>query len=143
MSFRKFVCVIIIVGAALAGCASGGPAATAEGGMDGVYEGLFSEGFEVSMFEPCDANERWWLTGFDTSLRSFLERKEELRRDYIEANEIVSAGYVAPLFYLRLKGGVSDVGEFGHMGAYQRQIVLREVVELRIATVEDSRRCSS
>lgn len=88
---------------------------------EGVYEGFLAFGFETSSFVPCATEENWWVI----------------------PNQQTSDGYTAvsqqpyQAVFARLKGDVSEVGTFGHLGQYNREFTIREVVEIRPAGAED------
>ena len=108
---------------------------------DNVQRGLFSEGFEMASFEPCGQQERWWLQSFGGEEDPFWAEVWRLRDVYIAENNIKSAGYVSPVYYVEGRGTLSQKGQYGHMGWYQRQFFLTEVVEIRVATAEDAAGC--
>lgn len=76
--------------------------------------GIYESGFEVDAFRPCNEDEAWWVA-----------EGEELRRRY---RETVTRDY-QPV-YVVVRGEVGPRGAFGHMGAYDRELRVREVVEL-------------
>lgn len=86
---------------------------------DSEYEGIVTLGFEVVSFAPCRGSEQWWMTGGDGF--------EELQSRY---NGLTNLPY-EPV-YAVLKGERSGRGEYGHLGAYQREFEVREVVEVRL-----------
>lgn len=86
------------------------------------YEGFYTWGFEVNGFEPCGSTESWWVTEGDLHTR------------YGQ----VSTGEYQPVF-VRLEGEVGPEGRYGHMGAYTREIAVREVVEMRPVRDADCR----
>lgn len=79
-----------------------------------VYEGFYAWGFEVSSFQPCENDESWWVTGGDLTSRY----REIATQDY------------QPVFVV-LAGEAGPPGSYGHMGAYSREIAVREVLEMR------------
>jgi hypothetical protein len=89
-------------------------------GADHVWEGLYSSGFEVSAFSPCGSDESWWVEGGDIANRYQTLGVEPYERVYV-----------------RLKGEVSDVGKFGHLGVYERAFTVTKVLEIRRAEPED------
>lgn len=84
-------------------------------GDDGeYYVGFYSWGFEVSSFSPCGSEEKWWTNGSD-----LVERYIML--DVDEYEEV----------FVRLKGTRSELGEYGHLGEYDREFEVTEVLEIR------------
>lgn len=102
----------------LAGCAgvSTGPGET-------ELRGHYSWGFEVSSFQPCGAEESWWVAA-----------DAGLGQRYLE---ITTRQY--DRVYVELRGEVGPEGKFGHLGAYPRELNVREVVEVRAAGANDCR----
>lgn len=85
-----------------------------------TFEGHYVTGLETSAFTPCDsayADERWWITA-DSAAWATLQR---------------GAGTTAPetgefrRSYLKVRGGLSDTGSYGHLGAYDRRLRVTEV----------------
>lgn len=85
-----------------------------------VHEGRFASGFETSAFYPCEVDEQWWVHA-DSAAWAKLHAPPA-RRD--------TAGYLEAVAFVRLRGEVSPPGEYGHMGAYQREFQVSEVVEI-------------
>ena len=79
-----------------------------------VQMGFFSWGFEASAFTPCGSDERWWTGGAD-----LVQRYNALG---VEPYEEV---------YVRLRGKLSGIGKYGHLGTYNRQFDVTEVLEIR------------
>ena len=88
---------------------------------DWVYDGFLAFGFETSSFVPCNSEENWWVI----------------------PNQQTSDGYTAvsqqpyQAVFARLKGDVSESGMYGHLGQYDREFTVREVVEIRPAGAGD------
>ncbi len=100
------------------------------GGEAKNYVGHWSMAFEISVFTPCGTREVWWLwPPEDLS-------QERLRLLREKASEADAASGQTRLF-LRCRGRLSDVGHFGHLGAYERQLVLEEIVDLRPSDAGD------
>lgn len=83
--------------------------------------GFYTWGFEVSAFQECGSDESWWV-GADAGLG---QRHRELQ-----------TGQYQPI-YVVIDGEVSVRGQFGHLGAYDRQIDVSRVVEARQVRQED------
>jgi hypothetical protein len=79
-----------------------------------LYTGFYSLGFEVSAFTPCGSEEKWWTGGAE-----LVERYRDLNVE--QYREV----------FVRLRGNVSEEGNYGHLGAYNRQFEVSEVVEIR------------
>lgn len=88
----------------LAGC--GGGSDSNGGGT--VYRGRFAQGFEMSSFVPCDGEEDWWAVG------NLQPITREAPYDY------------SPV-YVEVTGAVTEPGRYGHLGAYDRELNIREV----------------
>jgi|SRR5690606_9374458 hypothetical protein len=82
-----------------------------------IHAGYYTEGFETREFRPLSvAEERWWVEG---SLPcAFLAFNQELNAPWHRV-------------YVELEGSVSPLGQFGHMGAYQRKLFVSRVVSCR------------
>jgi hypothetical protein len=85
-----------------------------------LFEGGYAYGFETSAFLPCGLHEQWWVTPANG------EVGEELVRMYnaISDEQFKNA-------YSRLRGKISARGKYGHLGFYEREFVVTEVVDLR------------
>jgi hypothetical protein len=80
----------------------------------GYYE---TDGFESSLFRLKDGpNEHWWLKGsLPCSFLNFdQDRNRPFRRVYVE-----------------IQGNLSPLGQYGHMGFYQREISVTHMVSCR------------
>jgi hypothetical protein len=75
---------------------------------EGVFRGTYTHRFEVSRFVPEGTEEEWWLSGRAIN-RSDLAFKQT---------------------FLVVCGKLSDPGEYGHFGAYDRELVVEEVLEV-------------
>jgi hypothetical protein len=82
--------------------------------------GRVTFGFEESGFRPCNTDEQWWIVGSDDTIIEFQERWGELGLDWYQHA------------YAEIRGSRSDRGEYGHLGAYQREIDVREILEVRL-----------
>ena len=76
---------------------------------------MYESGFEMSSFRRCDTDERWWVTG-----------GSDIDARY---RQVAAADY-EPVF-VRLTGVTSATGEFGHLGAYRREIEVTRIIEIR------------
>ncbi len=95
----------------------------------GVYEGVYSQGFEGGTFEPCGRSERWLIIpGDSTAMQIFVER----------VVDVVTAGN-NPL-YARLRGTPGPQGEYLiNFNIYERQFELSEILDVRALQANDCR----
>jgi hypothetical protein len=85
------------------------------------FTGHYSQGFEVDSFRPCGSEESWWVTQGD-----------ELRARY----RALAPGPYEEV-YVEVRGHAGPTGEFGHLGAYDRELAAGEVVTIRPAADRD------
>jgi hypothetical protein len=88
------------------------------GGEPKDYAGTFTYGFEVIAFKPCTSGEVWWLNGDVAAMI-------ELRTRYTALTKTMQPVHV------QLRGLVSERGIYGHLGGYQREFYLQDVLEVR------------
>ncbi len=88
------------------------------GGRDS-YVGTVSFGFEVSSFRPCGGSEQWWFTGGEVLV--------DLQAMYND----LGVNWYEPV-YAELRGEPGGRGEFGHLGAYQREFRISDILEVRL-----------
>jgi hypothetical protein len=82
------------------------------------YDGYYRSGFESSSFHPDGVREQWWLKGTITC--SGLNVGPDIQ------------GFPASNWVrLSVQGTLSDVGAYGHMGAYQRELSVQQVLSCR------------
>ncbi len=93
-------------------------ATSAPSGEPKDYAGTFRYGFEVISFEPCNSDEVWWLNGDAVPMALLRTRYEALTKK------------MEPV-YVQLRGLISERGFYGHMGGYQREFYLQDVLEVR------------
>jgi hypothetical protein len=92
-----------------------------------TYSGIYLHGFEASMFIPSSVTEYWWIAE-DPSLLSGLR----------EIPVTKTAGFSdARYMHLIIKGRVSELGVWGHLGAGQRELVVSEVLDIEPATLDE------
>lgn len=93
-----------------------------------LFEGFYGFGFETSAFTPCGVKEQWWVTPAND------EVGQELVRAY---NATTSTQNRA--VYARLRGKISANGTYGHLGMYNREFIVSEIVDLRAQQEGDCR----
>ena len=84
------------------------------------YVGCIAIGFETLMFNPVTLrhDEAWWVASGPDEL---FEQIESIPVDEHGMRKI----------YVRIKGSISKLGHYGHLGAFDREISIRTVLELR------------
>lgn len=87
-------------------------------GGDRTHTGTYSWGFEVSEFRKCNASDKWWVTG--SAGEELVAKYRSLRNDTMYQQ-----------IYVRLRGTVSETGQYGHLGAYTNEFEVTEVIESR------------
>ena len=107
---------VVICTATISGCSLFG---SKFGGGADSYVGTMSFGFEESAFRPCDRTEQWWIVGGEVVV--------DLQSKYND----FGVNWYEPV-YAELKGDPSNKGEFGHLGAYEREFEVSDVVEVRL-----------
>lgn len=97
------------------------------------FRGEYEIAFERSAFRPCGGTERWWLAVPGDSTRRVLERAL--------ATIDSAAGRPAArrVVYLEIRADTSAVGHYGHLGAYPRQVSVREVVRVAPGSASECR----
>lgn len=114
---REQICTSLVLGLLLGAAACG--SVTAPGVQE--HAGYYESGFEVESFRPCGESQAWWVTG-----------GESLRERY---REIAAAPYER--LYVVVRGTAGPVGRYGHLGSYQRELEVEEVLEIRRALPTD------
>lgn len=91
------------------------------------FEGYYASGFEVSSFVPCGMSEEasygngYWLDG----TADFYDQYSALVQS---SGFDPSAGYLS--VYVRFEGELSLPGSYGHLGAYEREVIVTELLEM-------------
>jgi hypothetical protein len=96
--------------AALPGCATGGA----------TFDGVYAVGFETQAFWSAEGEGPWWVDGRGAAGR----RLENAVRD-------ANAGLPWGTVRVELRGALSDEGEYGHLGAYERRLTVYEVISVQ------------
>lgn len=98
----------------------------APGGQQPVHRGLYASGLETSEFAPCSPEhrgERWWLVADSAAWVRLPDGAAvsgaDPERPWITARALV-----------RVRGTVTGRGEHGHLGVYDREIRVTEVLEV-------------
>jgi hypothetical protein len=82
------------------------------------YAGYYVSSFEKSLFKPVDSTERWWLSGSYSCPNTGIDL---MPRDQ---------GATVPVFLI-VRGKLSAKGRYGHMGAYDRELVVEMTISCR------------
>ncbi len=103
------------------------------GFIDGDAEGFLYFAFEQSDFRPIDSDEIWWVLNSDVVSRHSSKYNEIRKRINIDKN------YDKFAIYAKIKGYFSPESSrgYGHMGRYNREIYIVEVLEIRKSTDND------
>ncbi len=89
--------------------------------VEGEYEGRYTWGFETNAFQPCGIFEEWWVIGEVNQL--------------VDCHDSLSVDQYNPV-HVRVRGTRGPQGVFGHLGGYQREFYVNEI--LVCEPVEDS-----
>ena len=100
----------------------------AEWPASGRFAGCYFFRFEHSDFRPQGSQERWWLGG----------NREEVTSRFVLSNPEVPPRKT-PIFVV-VDGDLSENGHHGHMGLWNRELTVRQVIEVREPREDD--RCS-
>ena len=87
---------------------------------EGKFAGVYTSGFEYSLFVPKGTKEMWWLNGGVPC---------EVAPGSLRAPR--------PVVYIEVLANLSDKGSFGHLGRYGREITPSEFVSCREATADE------
>ncbi len=98
--------------------------------LEKTYEGQFSFGFEQSNFYPCGSNEVWWVIDGE-EYSKLIEEVTALSIGDTSIGDSCQGAYVV------LRGVKSEKGSYGHMGSFDREFRLTEVIDVRCGTLDD------
>lgn len=90
-----------------------------DGYKDTSAKGYYTTRFEVSAFRSCGSSAVWFLRSKDREIATTLQ-------ELIKRSSCKDPTCSYPLF---IKGALSPLGSYGHMGAYPREIVVYEVTQ--------------
>ena len=136
MSNRRPLLIVVVVVVALCACLACALVAVAAflypqrpiiGVSEGEFAGHYTSGFEVASFAPCAGSGPsgpWWLNA-----------APEIR--FYEQYSALLGGTPQPpgayaSVFLRFRGTLSPPGDYGHLGAYEREVMVVEVVEMSV-----------
>lgn len=100
-----------------------------------TFRGRYTNAFEESRLEPCGSNESWWLDGDDADWAPFGSRVVA----FMPGPRTTMVGDRA-VVYVVVRGDTTPRGEYGHLGHYQRELVLRGVDTVRAWRASDCAR---
>jgi hypothetical protein len=95
----------------------------------GEFEGFYTSGFEVASFIPGemigDPNQGvgYWVNGTPELYEQYTALVQSRGSDPI-------SGYIP--VYVRFKGELSPPGNYGHLGAYEREVTVTELLEMSL-----------
>ena len=118
---RSLLLIIVCLLAGISGC---GVIQTSP--PEQTFEGILTYAFEVSSFRPCGSENDSWFTAPAES--GFWEKYQALGP--FQAGEQGTA-YVYTRFTGTLASG--DPNGYGHLGQYQSEVTVKEVLEIRPA----------
>jgi len=131
--------VILILMLPVTACTSNGVIST-----DNIFDGVFLLGFETSEFEPCTNNEAWWLETTAEENTNFYNKVQIVRDDFARRYGAENIGTGIPLFYLSVEGTITQQkGEYGHLGQYDRKIIVSKAINVRQASNHEIQRCAT
>lgn len=92
--------------------------------------GEYTTGAEFSVFEPCKRHTSWWLDFSNDELASKVSAFRETSGEC--ASQSRGQGVSCKVF-LRVRGEVSRIDQFGHLNKYPRIIVVSDILEMSAA----------
>ena len=92
---------------------------------DTIVTGHYTTSFETSSFVPCDEDEQWWvegpaLEGVDNFLRSTRSLPTRAETDPLLDGTV----------FVKWRGSLSALGQYGHMGRYDRLFKAEQLLEI-------------
>ena len=116
-----YLAVLIAISVGCGACSTDVVEPPIEDGPVEEVSGTFSWGWEFSALSPCGISESWWVKGPSSFLEEYSRVSAESGLDV----------------YVKIRGIRSERGSWGHMGAYDRQFRVVELVEIRGRTPDD------
>jgi hypothetical protein len=95
-----------------------------------TFRGQFVWAFEASAFTPCGGTEAWWVSFASEAVAQEVSARVPWP---------IELGAPVQPVYVEWRAERSGRGEYGHMGAYGREIRVTEVLEVRTWTPESCR----
>lgn len=89
------------------------------------FAGHYVSSFEKSLFKPLDSDERWWLSGAYSCPNTGI--------DLLPKDQSATA----PVF-LVVQGKLSAKGKHGHLGMYDRELVVERTIECRLLRASEA-----
>jgi hypothetical protein len=122
MKARHLVCTALLIVFVVFACKAQAPWP-----RSGVFVGYYIHGFEKSDFKPAGTTEHWWLSG---NIKSVA--------DLFIASSKDQSPTTKSAVYLVVRGSLSREGQYGHLGAYKRELLVSEVLEVRETTIDEA-----
>jgi len=117
------VTYLLVLGLASLLCDFDGLSSEQDSNFEAVtVSGIYTGGFEVRSFRPCDSTESWWLADRIVNER-YAERSTRNPDTY---------------WQIQIRALVSPLGKYGHLGGYERCVTR---VELISAVESQSNEC--
>lgn len=92
-----------------------------------TYRGIYKAGFETSRFIPDGKEEHWWITAKDPEIGKRLFTLEKT----LTPDQVKKVGRLATA-RLEAEGVVSELGQYGSLGAYQREFEVTKIISLTL-----------
>ena len=123
---RKFSILLLALFLLLMGCEKQTESDSNEFILDVIpndtLKGHYSSGFESSTFKPCNSDELWWTNGGTSQLFSIY-------------GSIATTDYES--VFVQVKGDVSELGTYGHLGMYDKEFTVTDLFEMRKEQIDD------
>ncbi|MGX5202168.1 hypothetical protein [Aliikangiella sp. IMCC44632] len=81
------------------------------------YSGVYVREFEYHGFGQCGGNESWWVS-------SASPADYDLKIKYMSIKD-----HDSRVVFMRLRGEVSELGNYGHLDMSKREIIVHEILE--------------
>ncbi|MBC8138244.1 MAG: hypothetical protein H8F28_20380 [Fibrella sp.] len=93
-----------------------------------TFRGMFTDGFEKAAFRPCGSDESYWVAGNTQPIYALI----------LPNGVPVSPAPVTEV-YVEVEGTLSPRGEFGHLGMYERELTVDQVLSARTVSPDACR----